>query len=520
MRELIRRVLFELEEDKNIVRIKNAYESIKNVLEKNYPFLKVYTDLNSSNSEGKILIDVINNDQDYSKITDLINQKIYNLGSIHPIINDYSLYNKYFRWDFHPNTYKKFYQTDFIQHWKNKLDKLGIDYKDYIISFRGGTHPGLLSRIRELNAITSDEVETQITKYLNSLTDVPLKINYDRSQRNLNIQIIPQITVQDFLECKFKKWDLPISPHNLSNMIRSNLLSVSYEWNIIPSTEIKWPRDILSFVTKKNEELRQQLPNDIKNILGVRIDYQICSNSPIISVGDSPEQKVDKRVDGRRIRFSAKSIGIIDPKIQYIENGYWFTKNAYNPENKENWSKEELYEFFVTESKKKHGDVYEYSFENFTDLNTNTSVFCKKHNTWFDVNPKLHIKGKKCPFDVESSGEKLVRVYLESKNVKFLQYYRLEKCVSEINGKCYKLPFDFYLPDLNILIEYDGEQHFRPVTIWGGEESFVRQQKLDKIKTKFAQDNNIKLVRIPYTVKKIEQLMDYLPDDVIIPTKK
>jgi protein-arginine kinase activator protein McsA len=48
--------------------------------------------------------------------------------------------------------------------------------------------------------------------------------------------------------------------------------------------------------------------------------------------------------------------------------------------------------------------------------------------------------------------------------------------------KCTQLPFDFYLPNLNTCIEYDGEQHYKPISTFGGEEGLRKQQLRDKIK--------------------------------------
>ncbi len=58
--------------------------------------------------------------------------------------------------------------------------------------------------------------------------------------------------------------------------------------------------------------------------------------------------------------------------------------------------------------------------------------------------------------------------------------------------------FDFYLPKLNILIEYDGEQHFREVSCFGGEKEFLKRKINDGIKTDYAKNNAIPLLRIPY----------------------
>lgn len=109
------------------------------------------------------------------------------------------------------------------------------------------------------------------------------------------------------------------------------------------------------------------------------------------------------------------------------------------------------------------------------------------------------IKGSKP--DSESSGERMIRLFLEDNKVKFRQYHKIKGCVSEKNGKCYLLTFDFYIPQKNLVIEYDGGQHFAPVSKFGGQETFERTVLLDGIKNKFCQDNNIKMVRIPYTKK-------------------
>lgn len=75
-----------------------------------------------------------------------------------------------------------------------------------------------------------------------------------------------------------------------------------------------------------------------------------------------------------------------------------------------------------------------------------------------------------------------------------------DSCLSPKNKY---LPFDFYLPDYNILIEYDGEQHYK-VSFGQNEEKLLKQQEYDKIKTEWCKQNNIKLVRIPYFNKNIK----------------
>ena len=63
------------------------------------------------------------------------------------------------------------------------------------------------------------------------------------------------------------------------------------------------------------------------------------------------------------------------------------------------------------------------------------------------------------------------------------------------------LPFDFFLPDFNILIEYHGVQHYRFLhnDFFGGEKALKERQKRDKIKKDYAHKNNFNFLEIPYT---------------------
>ena len=51
------------------------------------------------------------------------------------------------------------------------------------------------------------------------------------------------------------------------------------------------------------------------------------------------------------------------------------------------------------------------------------------------------------------------------------------------------------------MIEYDGLQHFRPVGIFGGEKAFQQNKLRDELKTLYCRNNNIRIIRIPYTMK-------------------
>ena len=81
-----------------------------------------------------------------------------------------------------------------------------------------------------------------------------------------------------------------------------------------------------------------------------------------------------------------------------------------------------------------------------------------------------------------------------------------------IDGVRYK--YDFYLPEYNLMIEYDGSIHYEPARYHGkGSEQdlidFKKRQERDKIKDKYCEDNNINLLRIPYwETKNIETIIN------------
>ncbi|MDM0587719.1 hypothetical protein QTH25_13160 [Clostridium perfringens] len=109
-----------------------------------------------------------------------------------------------------------------------------------------------------------------------------------------------------------------------------------------------------------------------------------------------------------------------------------------------------------------------------------------------------------CPVCNASKGEKEIREYLKKNNIEFKREYRFEDCK-------YKqlLPFDFYISNYNLCIEFDGRQHFESFEFYGGEQEFKLTQIRDEIKNNYCKDNGVKLIRIPYwELDNIERILD------------
>lgn len=90
-----------------------------------------------------------------------------------------------------------------------------------------------------------------------------------------------------------------------------------------------------------------------------------------------------------------------------------------------------------------------------------------------------------------SKGEQKVKSILDSLKINYLSQYAFEDC-KNINA----LYFDFYLPDNNCCIEYDGIQHFEKTHF--SHDSFEIRQERDEMKNQYCKRNGITLIRIPY----------------------
>lgn len=103
-------------------------------------------------------------------------------------------------------------------------------------------------------------------------------------------------------------------------------------------------------------------------------------------------------------------------------------------------------------------------------------------------------KGIFCPTCKSSFGSREIQNFLSENKIEFIKEYIFKGC----KLKRY-LPFDFYLPQHNICIEFDGEHHERALHHWGGKSQFELVKKRDEIKNQFCRENNIELIRIKYS---------------------
>lgn len=134
---------------------------------------------------------------------------------------------------------------------------------------------------------------------------------------------------------------------------------------------------------------------------------------------------------------------------------------------------------------------------NYVNNRTKVMILHKTCDKTYAVTPKDFLRGNRCPYCKQSKGERMVQSILDE----LRETYEIQKTFEDLTSRHQKLPFDFYLPERNLLIEYDGVQHFKEVKYFGGSKKLSSQQRRDKLKNEYAKDKNIKLLRIPYTYK-------------------
>lgn len=147
----------------------------------------------------------------------------------------------------------------------------------------------------------------------------------------------------------------------------------------------------------------------------------------------------------------------------------------------------------IIEKCKKRSDKYDYSKIKYIDAYTKIEIVCKKHGSFWMLPYNFYGNKQDCPKCFLSKMEEKVSNYLKNKNI----FFETQKTFDDLIDTR-KLSYDFYIPSRNLLIECQGEQHYRPVNIFGGIKQFRLQLHHDWMKRKYARDNNIKLLAIPY----------------------
>ena len=177
--------------------------------------------------------------------------------------------------------------------------------------------------------------------------------------------------------------------------------------------------------------------------------------------------------------------------------------NEQRSNNRTGLTKKKTSKEYMQECKEKG---YDLPLEDYIKATAKIKHRCKKCGNIYEQTPDDHLHNKGCPKCNESHGEKFIRTYLDKNNIKYIP----QKKFHDLKDKTY-LSYDFYLPNYNILIEYQGLQHF----IAGGKGKFDKdyfptQQYHDKLKHDYALNNGYTLLEPTYKLNTQEKVNNYL----------
>lgn len=144
-----------------------------------------------------------------------------------------------------------------------------------------------------------------------------------------------------------------------------------------------------------------------------------------------------------------------------------------------------------------HGNRYDYSLLLFAGSKSPIKIICKKHGEFLQT-PQAHLRGhgcQKCGTSKNISELKLLK-FLKSKLNEQIEYQKSFDWLG-------RMTLDIFIPSLNVAIEYQGIQHFKSLSFFGGKKVFNERKRLDKMKYKLCGRHNIKLLYFTYKEKQI-----------------
>jgi Zn finger protein HypA/HybF involved in hydrogenase expression len=303
--------------------------------------------------------------------------------------------------------------------------------------------------------------------------------------------------------------------HDIFEQIPSNHLN----GNGCPKCKLGGKLSTLYFIEKSNfihnNKYDYSLVEYIKSKLKVKI---ICKEHGIF------EQRPSNHIDGQgcpkcnfnfrsnTIEFIKKSELIHGNKYDYSLVNYINDRSKIDIICKEHGIFEQVVNYHLTgsgcpkcklggkSSTKKfiesvssiHDYKYDYRLVEYINSYTKVNIMCEHHGL-FKQRPANHLKGEGCPKCRLSKGEVEIMRYLDNKSITYESQFIFNNCRDKRI-----LPFDFYIPKYNLCIEFDGEQHYKPINYFGGQKSFENQIRRDYIKDTYCLDNKISLIRISY----------------------
>ena len=176
-------------------------------------------------------------------------------------------------------------------------------------------------------------------------------------------------------------------------------------------------------------------------------------------------------------------------------------------------------EEFVHRANEVHGEgTYLYYRVNYVNAKTPIEIYDPIFDEFFFQTPDSHLCGAGNPNRSMSSGERMVYTFLKEQGIQFEREIWLDNTFGRSGGK---IRVDFYLKDIsnttkNIIIEYNGVQHYKYVSVFHKtKDDFKAQLQRDIELRDYCKNNLIYLVEIPYIFNEYSNISNFLTKTII-----
>lgn len=181
------------------------------------------------------------------------------------------------------------------------------------------------------------------------------------------------------------------------------------------------------------------------------------------------------------ITVKCKKHGVFYPQAQNFLLGHGCPKcRSELISNQRKHSQEQVIAKFI----EVHKNKYDYSKVNYTNNTHKVTIICPIHGE-FKQTPQAHLAGQGCPKCNSSKLELEIESMLLENNIVYYQFYKFPWLERQ--------HLDFYLPQYNVAIECQGDQHFIPIEFFGGKLGLSKTQKRDLKKSNLCKEHGIKL---------------------------
>ena len=163
-------------------------------------------------------------------------------------------------------------------------------------------------------------------------------------------------------------------------------------------------------------------------------------------------------------------------------------------------------EEFIVKAKLIHGDRYDYSITEYSRCNYKLIINCRSHGKFLQC-ANSHLGGAGCPLCISSRRENIIELFLIENKIPYIREHKFIECFNPKTNK--KLPFDFFIPKNNLIIEYQGEQHYKKTGFFESRAGGLQGlQYRDKIKKNYCSKNKINYLEISYKeINNIEKIL-------------